>query len=376
MTSMKTLMGLVVIASAIGCGIDPADTAGPTGETGEAAQALGLRCPDPDNCVLSNGGGVYYDELGNAGIGPNDYMITRFVNVTGGGVTIQGRGFTPSTGNFTSRPAGIYYARYNGTAFLHVLQVQETLTVPTFWLVGQSGPAFPVTGLNLLNLQLVVSVDEGLYTISFYGHHADSNSDGNATVQDFDMAWNPGESASPNPNAYCTRAPVYGSVEDPVVFQQGIAINAVTGVMMARNSNEYVTLSCRHGGIATARWWGYVYRNDLTSAQQFASAIQMKRASYCGDETFYTRANTFIEVWDSAGINGDTLDPDAFEASWGMTANGIRAVCVNMNHRRRPGLNWPPNQSGDPFNGTCLDGTQIPDCASGAFGSMADQEAP
>jgi hypothetical protein len=374
MTPMKTLMGMVVIAGAIGCGIEAPP--GATDETtGQTEQAIGLHCPDPDNCVLSNGGGVYFDELGNAGIGPNDYMITRFVNLSGGGVTIQGRGYNPSNGNFTSRPAGIYGARYNGVSGFHVLEVDESFTVPTIKIIGQTGPAFPVTGVELLNLQLVVSVDEGLYTLSFVGHESDPNPDGNATLQDFDMGWNAGETATANPTPYCTRAPVYGGVEDPVVFQQGIAINAVTGVMMERNNNSFVTLSCRHGGIAASRWWGYIYRGDLASAQMFASAIQMKRASYCGDETFYTRANTFIEVRDSAGIMGDTLDPAAFEASWGVTANGVRAVCVNLNHVRRAGALWPPNPGGDAFGGTCLDGTQIPDCGYGAFGSLADQKA-
>ena len=31
-------------------------------------------------CVHSNGGGVYTQELGNAGIGPTNFMITHFFN--------------------------------------------------------------------------------------------------------------------------------------------------------------------------------------------------------------------------------------------------------------------------------------------------------
>lgn len=363
---MKTHVGLIAIVFAA-CGTEALDT-------GETVQAVKPHCPDPDDCTVSNGGGVYTEELGDAGIGGNDFMITHFIN-TGGGVTLEGRALDETRpGYYTTQPGAVSYARLNGGGMRQVLSVGESLTVPTFMVSSPNGP-IPVTGADLLNLQLVVSFEGKPWSLTFW-HHSSDTGDTGATVHQFDMRWDAGEIATANATPYCSRAPINGSVADPVVFQQGIIVNPITAVTTQNDS--YVTLSCRHGAVATVRWWGYVYRGNSSQADMFEAAMHMKRASYCGDETFYTRANTDILIRDTAGNQHDTLLPGGFEASWGRPWAGgpLRAVCVNLAHRRHPMALYPPDSSGEDFVGDCADNTTIPDCARGAFGSLADQLSP
>jgi len=262
-----------------------------------------------------------------------------------------------------------------------IQSVSETLTVPTFTLqttlndgTNLSGP---VTGVNLLHLSIAFK-RAGYSTISFVRHATDSRTTSGthttATLHVFDMQWNDGTTVDlATRQPYCTLAPVGGVADlDWVVFQQGIIVNALNGRL--NQNSSYVTLSCRKGGIATARKWGYVYRGTAAQANMFETAIHMKRASYCGDATFYTRRNTDIFIRDSATINDDDdpttgssalTFPDAdFEASWGYdSASGtFRALCVNVGNRRRPGAEWPPPVygGGNTFNGHCADGTTIP----------------
>ena len=367
---MKRHFGLVVIALAIGCGTEALDT-------GETEQGLTKHCPDPDNCTVTNGGGVYTEELGDASIGPNDFMITHFINVSGGGVTLEGRGIdTTHPTYYKTQPGTVYYARYNGGPMRQVLSVSETGTLPTFKLATPNGPNF-VTGADLLHLQLVLSFGGKLWSITFWNRWQEPGIAGNpnVTLQKFDMRWEEGELATANAQPYCRRAPINNSDPDAVVFEQGIKVNPVTAIMAQDDS--YVTLSCRHGAVAMVRWWGYVYNGGPNQTEMFEAAMHMKRASYCGDDSFYTRANTDIMIRDTAGNLHDTLSPTDFEARWGRPANGgpIRALCVNMAHRRHPAALYPP-VTGDLFTGTCENGPTIPACADGAFAPLADQLSP
>jgi hypothetical protein len=107
---MLSKIGLVVVTlTVVGCVTEELDTS-------EASQQIGKgvgTCPDPFDCTLSNGGGVYTEELGNIGLGTDNYMIGRFVNVNGG-VQIQGRGYNPATGNYYGHSAELARAIYNG----------------------------------------------------------------------------------------------------------------------------------------------------------------------------------------------------------------------------------------------------------------------
>jgi hypothetical protein len=376
---MKTSIGVVVVACAAGCGTERPDT-------GQTTQAVS-RCPDPEECVLSNGGGVYTEELGDAGIGPFDFMITHFItDPTTSTVSFQGRAIDPTLGYYTIQTGTIDHAHIAGYGGeFTVNKIVESLTMPTF-TVTQGSSTFDVSGDGVLGLRLVVTIRDKPYTITFTARTPDSRTRASgltATVQMFDMYWAAGDVATAS-TAYCTRAPVYGGAEDPVVFQQGLAVNPLTAVIVTRNAN-FVTLSCRHGAIATTRWWGYVYRGDVETAQMFETAMHMKRASYCGDYTFYTRANTDVLIDDTDGVNTDAMTPMTFEASWGVSSAAtypIRALCVNMDNRRHPNANFPPNPSGSDFDGTCADGTTIDiryqslGDSPCPFGPLNDQHAP
>ena len=131
---------------------------------------------------------------------------------------------------------------------------------------------------------------------------------GLVTEQVFPMRWNAGATKTATTQSYCTRAPLNGippGADDNVVFQQGIIVNALDGGH--DRDDAYVTLSCQLGAIARARLWGYAYRGTQSQADIFETVMHMKRASYCGDASFYTRRATEFFIKDSAGITTTAL---------------------------------------------------------------------
>jgi hypothetical protein len=313
--------------------------------TGEQSEAMIVRrCPDPStDCTSSNGTGVYTDEEGFAGLASYQLMITHFIN-HGSYVTFQGRFYDANAQGWFGmpNPGSVYYAVYNGQRNLLVTSITESFTVPTFTLLDNTtNNTITVTGAQLLDLQLYVSVDNPftlkteLYVLDFDRTFTDS---GKGTVRKYNMRWRP--SFSTQPTQYCFDA---DGNPDQVVFQQGIYVNPVNA-KVTRNS-AIVTMSCRLGAMATVRWWGYPYRpNSNTSTDYFDAALQMKRASYCANANHYTKSGTLIQIQDDQGIQNDTVN--YLEAWW--TADG--AKCIGK--MRHPGMG---------FNGIC-NGNQLPTC--------------
>lgn len=400
---MRSYVGLVVVALTVGCATEALETS----ETSETDQAVILRgCPDPSDCTVNNGGGVYTEEVGFAGFGTDKFMITTFINLTDPngaaiGVNVVGRAFDSSQGIWVITTAKLEHALIgNDTQHPYaVLSVAEWLTSPTFTLFDGSSSNRTVAAAELKTLQLVVLDGKFPYTLSFGDQQSDVGSTGGtgstgALVWSYPMFWNPGTSASANRTVYCERALQQGETTrdpDALVFQQGIAVDPITAEM-TRNG-AYVTLSCRHGAIANARSWGYFYRGDAAASLMFEAAMHMKRASYCGDETFYTRRDTPILINDIANIQHDGVTSSNVEARWGRGPGGrIRALCVNWifppgpDLRRHSGANYPPNASGVPYVGDCFDLNRnfefsIPTCrdfdaANGSGAVIADANAP
>lgn len=361
---MKAMVGVVAIACAVGCNVDSPDLA-----TAETAQAIGGRCPDPDNCTVSNGGGVYTEENGNAHIGPasEDFMILRFINdPVNGGVTLKGRKFDSYTGNYVASYGTVDYALYNGQQ-IPVYSVSETLTTPKF-VLGDANNNQGVSDLQ--NLRVVITAGKR-YTLSWASAVPDTGTTGYTpgTLQTYVMSWNDGTAYNASTaTPYCYRAD--GTV-DSVVFQGGIAVNPVNAAMARATA---VTLSCRYGAIATARWWGYIYRGDDSQLTMFEAAMKMKRASYCGDEDFFTKSGTELYIHDNIPDQHDTLYVQDIEASWGVGTDGlIHARCVNPNNYRRPGI--VSNKGFDPTCNGRFAAPGLPDCATwgNGLGSLAEK---
>src|SRR5688572_1311687 len=76
---MRLQLCLLVVAS--GCAMDAPE---PDIENVEKG------CIDPGGCNTGNHGGTYTDENGYAGIGSTQFLITHFIN-SSGGVSIEGR---------------------------------------------------------------------------------------------------------------------------------------------------------------------------------------------------------------------------------------------------------------------------------------------
>jgi hypothetical protein len=295
-------------------------------------------------------------------------MITRFFNY-GTGVYVLGRYYDSSIADYTTGSAEIKTTHVvNALAGVPVgdysiVSVSETLTNPTFVLSGGGS----ISGPGLQYFEIVLQIEGSYFTVSFDPPSTISRkttaSGALITEQVFPMRWNAGTTKAATTRSYCTRAPLNGippGDDDNVVFQQGILVNALTADM--NRDNAYVTLSCQLGAIARARLWGYAYRGTQAQADMFETVMHMKRASYCGDASFFTRRATEFFIKDSAGINDDgagiITSTSGFEATWGYhAANNFRALCVNMVDRRHPNaLYLPPNWTGgshDAFTGDC-----------------------
>jgi hypothetical protein len=163
-------------------------------------------------------------------------------------------------------------------------------------------------------------------------------------VHKYGMAWwNPADQSAHNYCAGAPKTPGGPPVLDSVVFMGGIDVNPINGAVV-RNP-DVVTLSCSLGAIATAYRWGYDYKPlslfghplteyNATALWYFNAAIQMKRASYCGDDRHYTMANTDIYISDAKSIQDGIQAPSLIEAFW--TPQG--ASCVNVSQMRHPEL--------------------------------------
>jgi hypothetical protein len=356
-----------------GCGVEEEPQLGVT-------TSAVIRCPDPEDCAVGNGGGTYTEEHGFAGIGPNAFMITRFVNppTTTGAVTIEGRYNVPNSPNFATATGTIEYVMYGGFTWTPV-QVSESFTTPTWQLsrVKQDGTTVPasVVGADIVNMQLVVELmdesDIKRYTLQFSGYTSESMS---ATIREVNMMWK--NTDAPDPfTQYCFRAPGApgNGAPDVVVFQQNIYVNAINAKVPTRD-DAYVTFSCRYGAPATVRLWGYAYRTQagIDDTWLFDAALHMKRASYCGDDSFYTKTGTDIIINDTH-VPPIRTDPNLtlqnLEAEW--TPAGAR--CVNMANRRRPNIQY----AGDTFH---LSDCGLLECvttlAQTDLGRLADEPAP
>lgn len=342
----------------------------PEVEETELALVTSRGC-DPDMCGPSgNGNGVYAEENGSVGIGANDFLITHFINhpVDANdplhGVTLAGRYHDPNAGWVVST-GRILQARYDGVPSslppvtpYSVYSVGETYTVPT-WKLGSTG-SISVTDDNIENLEVDLDLDDGTdtryYTLRFKNYHREALKVG---VQAANASWRVYKT-NDSFTAYCRRSALGGGTIDPGVFQQGIAINAVNAGVI-RNS-AFVTMSCLHGGPATVRMWGYTYRGTSARPDLFDAALLMKRASYCGDASYYTEAGTLIFMNDDGPINQDAVSVTEMEAQWGPDG----ATCVNMTKRRHPGLVYPTIGNGAEFNGWCH-GVQLPPCTTAPY---------
>ncbi len=343
MTGSERSKGGVLFALLLcgGCGVE---TTPPTMTTGSETAEIKYRCPDPTtDCTMSNGVGVYTDEGGHAYIDDTlQAMITSFQN-TGTAVTFQARYYDSRQNQWLMlpEPGSVWSADYQGVTGLEVKSVTETNTVPTWVLQETNGTLIDVSNAALVNLKLHLSFADpatgklDMYVIGFDSVLTEA---GVRPLRKYDMTWKV-EGATTD-QSYCYDA---NGKLDPVVFQRGIAVNPTTAaVTRDATTVDTVTLSCRRGGIATVYWWGYPYASG--SDYFFAAGLHMKRASYCGDSSYYTISGTQILIDDSSHIEDSEIQQ--VEAYWTPTG----ATCVGK--MRHPELG---------FNGIC-NGVLLPPC--------------
>jgi hypothetical protein len=379
--SMRTLIGAGVIVVLTGCGArrsavgagQQSQTLPQTAEEEEAAncvlQASLVRssgdtssiCPDgTTNCCQTNGTGVYSAERGHVGIGANRLMITHFIN-NGSEVTFQGRYRNPRSNHWEMlrSPGLVYRADYHSGTYqkenLDVVSVRESSTVPTWTLVDPvtQAPPFIVTDSELRGLKLYIrftaSPDgrEERYALDF---DDEATILGKQPLRMYNMRWR-GLTDNAQPTQYCSDA---SNVPDPVVFQQGIDVEPVTGsVKRGLTTAGFVTMSCSRGAPAKVYGWGYAYAGTPTETFYFDAGIHMKRASYCGDSQYYTVAGTKIQIADDQHIQNEYKDIKNVEARWTPTG----AICLEPDHERHPEM-----VANKGFTGLC-NNQQLPRCS-------------
>ncbi len=361
--AMREVIGSAVVAALLsGCSpMAPEDVAGV-----EQAATIGggkTRCPDPaTDCTVSNGAGVYTDENGAAGFGASQIMITHFIN-NSWGVTFEARYFDNAQQLWLMLPeqGDVLYADFNGATGLEVNSITESSTVPTWTMTDDSGNTIttdsPADFLSLI-LHVTVADPNGgpkEYDLGFNGTGVFSANQLN--VRKFNMLWRI-DGANEPWNQYCTDA---NGIKDQVVFQQTIAVNPASAVV-TRNATtaSYVTLSCLLGAPAKVHSWGYPYRPGYAGNVLFDGGLHMKRASYCGDSSFYTKTGTNIAIKDSMGIESDPMS--TVEAFWGHD----RAICYVPGNERHHSIRFQNAL----FNGTCANGVSIPVCTGSIVANL------
>jgi hypothetical protein len=371
--SMRMISCVGALAIGAGC---------PGWRTSEGEHAQNLQpppalviCPDgTTNCTNPNGTGIYTAERGAAGIGPNQLMITHFINLPGGTptssrVAFDGRFFDPQAQTWGRLPAPglVVRADYQGKHELTVLAVSETSTALQWTLLDpQTSQPMPVPDSGLASL--VVYVQFSLRratndTTQIYALRFQPTAGGPASklpLQIYDLTWQ--DTRAPQaPARYCADA--QGNT-DPVVFQRGMDVEPITGsVARGGASPSFVTMSCRGGALATVYSWGYGYgAASSTPTFYFDAGIQMKRASYCGDAQFFTVANTNIYMTDDQGIQPAKPPPHRIEAWWTPTG----ASCVNLANLRHSSMG---------FQGSCK-GVPLPACPPALPGAPYLGDAP
>lgn len=328
----------------------------------DASRALAVAahsCPDPKNCTSPNGTGVYTAEGGFAGITvsevsagvvfPRNIMITHFMNndiPNGRRVTFRYGYFDASTNNWVplSGSGIVKKAKYHGKA-LDVISVTESNTIPTWTLhdpAASIDSTVAVSDQELVGLGLEIEFEfataKKIAILEFNDAHPHS---GRNVVRTYNIRWQLIGTPS-GWKQYCF-ADRDAKTPDPIVFQRGIEVDPTSGAIHRRNpSTSVVTVSCYLGAPAQVYGWGYDYLDPNTDFY-FRAGIHMKRASYCGDENYFTRTGTEILMHDDRPIreelslNGNTK----LEAQWKPEG----AVCVNPENVRhlsmvpvKPGL--------------------------------------
>jgi hypothetical protein len=335
---------------------------GPTGCPRPADCILG-GCPDQKDCTNPNGPGVFFEEDGSVGINaPGEnvmMMITEFTNkaavpLQDSSVTFKGRYSNPfaplnlyPNGQWLWTDGTIESADYTdlkGThAGLKVVKLSEQNTMPTWTLADPKQPntTTSVSGDSFLHLTLHITfpvVNPGLIPVPLTPvqvqldfDQAKDIVDTGFTLHASNLLWSPDGGSPQGPVQYCLRGPKHQFEPDKVVFQQGISVDPVSGIVTA--DPNVVTMSCTWGSVAKVYNWGYDYVPQQSLVPfLYQSAIHMKRAAFCGDFDYHTIDGLQIGISDNSSPPINSFFPPNFipEAQWSTDG----ATCVTLNNQR------------------------------------------
>ena len=301
-----------------------------------------VRCPDPESeCTSTNGKGIYYVEGGHAYVDNTRRMlITRFINSTAPTdtnvyVTFAGRWYDAASSIWAALPVPghVKSADLNGKSWdVRSFDVRTDGFAVTLYNPIDGQRVF--SGSSLVGLMLHIKAwhvsstgPAQLYVVGFQSIVPESKLFGYRLLWRVDAA---GSAWAP----YCRDA---ASAIDSAVFHKGIIVDALNGQVTYNSAS--VTMACRLGAPPVCQSWDF---DPMAASWYFRSCIQMKRASYCGNQDGWTKQGTEIQIQTPQLQN----PIDQLEAYW--TPSG--AACVST--QRHPELGW---------NKTC-NGVPVPSC--------------
>lgn len=226
---------------------------------------------------------------------------------------------THVTAHFSGQPVALLSIR--GTASWAIVKYEDPSGI------------HEISGTDLNDLVLVFFVGATRYEMRLSTSLTEPAQESGVWLYDVSVrsGASPWQSLCTDANGGETRATLYfGATFDPYTAQR-------------TNSRVATTLSCKKGGISACMQLGYAPWQSATNLQTGATeyltqthvaCIQMKRAAYCGTES-YTANGTEIGIRDVFGIQN--TGRKFYEATFTPTG----AACLNVDHRRRPDILFP-----------------------------------
>jgi hypothetical protein len=317
-----------------------------------------LNSSDPACSPGGNGRGIYNAEGA-------DYCL-RFVSSTfcpmgfinrGGKVYVTGVLYAPTGGwsKLERLVTGLYEKKAVNLTSLTAQGAQLRITT-----VDAKNQTRVFEGDTLAELQLQLTMpgapeSRDDYTLRFTGSpkvlQPNGSSDPSAKLVEYNVQWQGHNAlgASSTWTSLCQKPagePLFPPLPNRTSFLPGAFFDPFTA-KRTPNSNA-VTMSCQRGGITKCLEWGYLpWKSAVQKISQqpeslvmaHATCIQMKRAAYCGGESYTTDGTPIYKQHRYDSAQATFVEPPAawskmqnLEAVW--TPDG--AACLNPAHVRVP----------------------------------------
>ncbi len=314
------------------------------------APPLRPHCPTGPLCDIggTNGRGIYIarefeycmtDEASPGSVYCPEGFVNENVNGNGGGISFLMRN-PRNPQNVRKDKVGARLVSPSGQRVVRPLSIRAEQT-ELFVRYDDAGTEREVSGAALSGLELLLMAPTASPRFNVAIRIEPLPARSSNAVRRYSITYHPADTQTPV-RRHC------GAAQNGLgaSFLPGRQVDGLTAEVKA-NANV-TTMSCETGAIDTCLEWGYAPWAPKAAAAAgagghlFATCLQAKRAAYyvgLGDTRSYTAEGTAIYKRDPFGIFDEPRGLPAgwesgIEAIWGPRG----AVCLNVDHRRRPDL--------------------------------------